>query len=335
MKIKFIILGLLLAIFFFTDIYFGSVNISFQEFVSAFKGNGNEAIRLIIFEFRLPKAITAIFVGIALAVSGLQMQTIFRNPLAGPYVLGISSGASLGVAILVLGFSSVFAISEFNIIGSWAIVIAACTGAFLILMLIMAISHRVKDILTLLILGVMFGAATTSIVSILQYFSSESLLKVFILWTLGSLSNVSDLQLEILIACVILGLAIALITVKNLNALLLGENYAKSLGINVNRTRVLIFISTSLLAGSVTAFCGPIGFVGIAVPHISRILFKTGNIRILLPSSIIVGANIVLISDIVAQLPGSDKVLPINSITALIGVPIVIWIILKKYKFSS
>ncbi|MBA7519929.1 Hemin transport system permease protein HmuU [subsurface metagenome] len=263
------------------------------------------------------------------------MQTVFRNPLAGPYVLGISAGASLGVAILVLGFSSFFALGNLQNLGNWAIVIAACLGSALILLLILAVSFRVSDIMTILILGIMFGSATTALVGILQYFSTETMLKAFIIWTMGSLGSVSKMQLNILLFCVIVGTLTAFLSSKMLNALLLGESYAKSMGLNIKLSRIIVFAGTSILAGSVTAFCGPIGFIGIAVPHIARMTFKTSNHLYLFTGTVIIGASLLLISDVISQLPGYEKILPINSVTALLGIPVVIWIIIRKRKGAS
>jgi len=329
-------LSIILIILFVFDVFLGSVNIPVKEvFRVIFTGEAERPEYLtIIYKFRIPKAITALFAGFALSVSGLQMQTIFRNPLAGPYVLGISAGASLGVAVLVMGISSFTIVSQVGAIGNWMIVISAWLGSGLILFLILIVSLRVKDIMTILILGIMFGSATSAIVSILQYFSNESMLKAFIVWTMGSLGGVSLAQLNVLIPSVIIGLTITFLSIKMLNAMLVGENYAKSMGLNVRMSRFLIFFSTSLLAGSVTAFCGPIGFIGIAVPHIARIVFKTANNNTLLPGSMIVGGIVLLLSDIISQIPGKENTLPINSITALVGIPIVIWIIIKNEKLS-
>lgn len=332
-----IILSLILFFLFISDVFLGSINIPIKDVLKVvFTGKTNHPEYLtIIYKFRIPKALTAIFAGFALSVSGLQMQTIFKNPLAGPYVLGISSGASLGVAILVMGVSTFSVVSQFGVLGNWMIVISAWLGSGLILFLILAISIRVKDIMTILILGIMFGSATSAIVNILQYFSNESMLKAFIVWTMGSLGGVSMAQLNVLIPSVIIGLIISLLSIKVLNAMLVGENYAKSMGLNIRLSRFLIFFSTSLLAGSVTAFCGPIGFIGIAVPHIARMVFKTANHKILLPGSMMMGGAILLLSDIIAQLPGQENTLPINSITALVGIPVVIWIIIRNQKIST
>jgi iron complex transport system permease protein len=319
---------------FVLDLFLGSVNISFPDIIKTLVTghNSNHELEVVILDFRLPKALAAILAGIALSVSGLQMQTVFRNPLAGPDVLGISSGASLGVALLVLGLPSFFTSNISSILGNWALIIAACVGAAVTLFIILIISSRVRDIMTILILGIMIGAAISSVVSILQYFGSESLLKSFVVWTLGSLGNISKLQIGILSSCIALGLTLSFISVKKLDALLLGEKYAFTMGLNLKRTRLLIFISTSILAGSTTAFCGPIAFIGIAIPHICRIIFKTSEHRILLFATVIAGATILLLCDIISQLPGSNLTIPINSVTALIGIPIVIWIITRNRK---
>lgn len=332
-----IILIITLVGLFITDILLGSVTIPVKEVIKIlFTGQTDHSEYFtIVYHFRIPKALTALFAGFALSVSGLQMQTIFKNPLAGPYVLGISAGASLGVAILVMGISSFAIVSQFGVLGNWTIVTAAWLGSGLILFLIMAISARVKDIMTILILGIMFGSATTAVVNILQYFSNESMLKAFVIWTMGSLGGVSLAQLKVLIPGVIIGLIITFLLIKILNAMLVGENYAKSMGMNVRLSRFLVFFSTSLLAGSITAFCGPIGFIGIAVPHIARILFRTANHKSLLPGTMIIGGIVLLFSDIVSQLPGQENTLPINSITALIGIPVIIWIIIKNQKLAA
>lgn len=330
-------LSVLLIIIFTLDIFIGSVKIPFKEIFQVL-GSGNSGNRIweaIILDFRLPKAITAVLAGAALSVSGLQMQTIFRNPLAGPYVLGISSGASLGVAILVLGFSSFLTNQSVQHLGSWTQIFAAWIGSGLVLFLILAVSLRVQDIMTILILGILFGSATSAIVSIFQYFSHQSMLKVFVIWSMGSLGNLSHAQLNILVPCIIGGLFLSFIFSKILNALLLGETYARTLGINIRFSRIMLFISTSILAGSITAFCGPIGFIGIAVPHIVKILFRSANHYFLIPGTILAGAIILLLSDIISQLPGTDNILPVNSVTALLGIPVVIWIIIKNKRITG
>jgi iron complex transport system permease protein len=331
------ILGVLLVIVFIADLFVGSSKIPATEiFRMLVTGKSDNQIwATIFFNFRIPKAITAVLAGAALSVSGMQMQTIFRNPLAGPYVLGISSGASLGVALLVLGFTSRITNQSIHYFGNWAQIMAAWIGAGLVLFLILAVSTRVQDIMTILILGILFGSATSAIVSILQYFSHQSMLKAFVIWSMGSLGNLSKEQLNILVPCIIIGLLFSFMFSKILNALLLGETYAKSLGVNIKLSRIMLFISTSILAGSITAFCGPIGFIGIAVPHIVRIIMKSANHYYLIPGSLIAGAIMLLISDIVSLLPGYDTVLPVNSVTALLGIPVVIWIILENKKISS
>lgn len=280
-------------------------------------------------DFRFPRAIVAVISGMALAISGLEMQTYFRNPLAGPYVLGISAGASLGVALLIMGLSLI-SLPVSSGINQWYIVIAAWTGAGLVMVLILAVSARINDITTILILGILFGSITMAFVSILQYFSSDTEVKTFIIWTLGSLGNVTRQQLNIMVPSIIAGIILAFLSIKSLNLLLLGEQYAKSMGVNIHMARLLVFISTSILAGTITAFCGPIGFIGIVVPHIARMIFSSSDHRILIPGTLVLGAVAMIISDIISQLPGSQQVLPINSVTSMLGVPVVIWIILRK-----
>lgn len=324
-----------MMLFFILDIFLGSVSLRASEVIDAiFRTTGNNS-EIIILKFRLPKAITALIVGVALSLSGLQMQTVFRNPMAGPYVLGISSGASLGVAFVILGFSSAVTPDSLNNLGNWILVAAAWTGAGAVMLLIMAISSRVKDIMTILILGIMLSSGISAIVTIMQYFSSESMLKTYVIWTMGSLGNLTENQLNVLLISVSAGVLLSLFSSKMLNALLLGENYAGSIGLNVRFARGVIFICTSILAGSVTAFCGPIGFIGIAVPHITRILFKTSDHRILIPGTIVLGGAVMLLSDIISQLPGSESVLPLNAVTSLIGIPVVIWVIMRNKKYSG
>lgn len=333
--IVFSVLTVLLFLLFIADISTGTSVIGFRQIINIlFRGGDSEWMPILI-NFRIPRALTAIIAGIALSISGLQMQTVFRNPLAGPYVLGISSGASLGVAILILGISGGAGMVAVSFAGNWAIVVAAWIGSGLVLLLIMVVSVRVRDIMTVLILGIMFASAISAVVSIMQYFSNESMLKAFIVWTMGSLGNLSWMQLRVLIASIIAGVFLSLATLKNLDALALGEDYAISLGLNVHLSRLLIFVSTSVLAGSVTAFCGPIAFIGIAVPHITRLLFRQSSHRILVPGSILTGSVIMLAGDLLSQLPGSDRVLPINSVTALIGIPVMVWIIIRRNRLIS
>jgi iron complex transport system permease protein len=334
---RLIISGLLVLvlIFFILDILFGSVSIKASEVIRVIFTSTESNFETIVLRFRLPKAITALTVGVALSLSGLQMQTVFRNPMAGPYVLGISSGASLGVAFVILGFSAHITPDSINGLGNWILVAASWVGAGAVMMLIMVISSRVKDIMTILILGIMLSSGISAIVIIMQYFSNETMLKAYVIWTMGSLGNLTASQLNVLLISVSSGVILSLFSSKMLNALLLGENYAASIGLNVRFARIVIFICTSILAGSVTAFCGPIGFIGIAVPHIARILFKTSDHKILIPGTILIGGAVMLMSDIISQLPGSENVLPVNAVTSLIGIPVVIWVILRNRKYSG
>lgn len=291
----------------------------------------HESWHYIIQNYRFPKALTAILVGSGLGISGLLMQTLFRNPLAGPFVLGITSGASLGVALVILGagFGGVFASL---LLSKWSIVIAASLGSFLVLLAVLMVSSKVKDTMAILIIGLMFGSITAAVVSVLSYFSSAEQLQQYIFWGFGSLGNLSWSELLIFFIIYCFGILLSILSIKGLNTLLLGENYAKSLGLNIKQSRYIIIIATSLLAGTITAFAGPIAFIGLAIPHITRQVFNTSNHKILLPAVFLIGAIIMLICDTVAQVPGSDYTLPINAITSLIGAPVVIWLLVRKQK---
>lgn len=315
--ILFIVLGLLTALLFMLDLSVGSVAVPLPDVWAALTGGDcPEATAKIILNIRLVKAVVALLAGAALTVSGLQMQTLFRNPLAGPYVLGISSGASLGVALVVLA----------GVGSSVGIAGAAWIGAGAVLLVIAAVGHRIKDIMVILILGMMFSSGVSAVVQILQYLSKEESLKAFVIWTMGSLGEVTSAQLLILIPSVAAGLLLAVLTIKPLNLLLFGEEYAVTMGLNVRRARGLIFLSTTLLAGTVTAFCGPIGFIGLAMPHVTRLLFRNSDHRVLLPGTILTGAAVLLVCDLISKL----FTLPINAITALLGIPIVVWIVLRN-----
>lgn len=325
-----LILALLLA--FLLDIWLGSVRIPVKEVFNVLIGGSveNQAWEKIILLFRLPKAATAIMAGGALAVSGLMMQSFFRNPLAGPFVLGISSGASLGVALMVMaGFTGVF------LVNSLGIIVAASVGAGLAFSLVLVASIRIKDSATLLIIGLMVGSITGAIVGTLQYFSSAKQLQAFTIWTFGSLSNVNISDLPLFMAVIGLGLLTAYLLFKPMNAILLGEQYAQSMGVNIGWLRNGILISTGLLAGVVTAYCGPIAFVGIAVPHLTRVVFTTTDHKKLIPAVFLMGSVLLLVCDIVAQLPGNEHVLPINVVTSILGAPVVIWVILKKRNLGT
>lgn len=318
------------------NISLGSVYIPFTDILSSiFNEEGlKDSWKYIIINYRIPKAITAILVGSGLSIGGLLMQTLFRNPLAGPYVLGISSGASLGVAILILGSSiiggSFLAFSNSNIFLS----IAASLGSFLVLLAVMIVSRRVKNTMTILIIGLMFGSVTAAIISVLAYFSSAEYLQQYLFWSFGSLGNLTWNEIALFAFIYVLGIVLVIPTIKPLNSLLLGENYAKSLGVNFNKTKNLILLTTSLLTGVITAFSGPIAFVGLATPHVTKLIFNTSNHKILLPAVAFMGAIIMLISDTIAQLPNSEYTLPINAITSLFGAPVVIWLLLRKKKMN-
>ena len=328
----FCLLTLLLVLLFAADLLLGSVAVSAREVVDALFGGGESQQAVLIRTFRLPKAVVGVLAGAALSCSGLQMQTLFRNPLAGPYVLGISSGASLGVALFLMGAPLLGVAFASDFVRNMGIIGAAWIGAAGILFIIMAVSARIKDIMAILILGIMFGSAATALVEILQYLSPETALKSFVVWTMGSLGGVSVAQLHIIAGVVLLGLLLSVVLIKPLNLLLLGENYARTMGLDVGRTRLLLCLSTVLLAGTVTAFCGPIGFVGIAVPHVARMIFGNADHRVLVPGSILLGSVVMLLCDIIAQLPGYEMVLPINTVTALLGIPIVVWVIVRNRK---
>lgn len=325
-KILFTALLILLTALFIMDIATGDISISISEIADTLMGRNTDIARKsIIIDIRLVKALMALLAGAALSVSGLQMQTVFRNPLAGPYVLGISSGASIGVALFVLAIP-VFNLNlplELRSVGTAG---AAWIGSAAMLLLIISISRKIKDIMVILILGMMISSGVSAFVEILQYLSNEAALKSYIIWTMGSLGDVTTSQLGIIAPIIVAGLILAVYTLKDLNIILLGDNYARTLGLNLKRSRTLIFISTTLLAGTITAFCGPIGFIGLAVPHLTRMLFRSSDHRIVLPGAVIIGSVVLIICDIISKY----LTLPINTITALMGIPIVILIVTKN-----
>ena len=320
--ILFAMLAALTLFLFLLDLAVGAVAVPLGDVWAALTGGDcPRATAKIILNIRLIKAVVALLAGAALSVSGLQMQTLFRNPLAGPYVLGISSGASLGVALVVLaGFGSSIGIAG-----------AAWLGAALVLVVIAAVGHRIKDIMVILILGMMFSSGVGAIVQILQYLSKEESLKAFVIWTMGSLGDVTFDQLAVLVPSIIAGLLLAVVTIKPLNLLLFGEEYAVTMGLNVRRSRGLLFLSTTLLAGTVTAFCGPIGFIGLAMPHVTRMLFRNSDHRVLVPGTVLSGAAVLLLCDLVSKM----FPLPINAITALLGIPIVVWVVLRNKSVTA
>lgn len=311
------------------NVSLGSVSIPFN---TVFKSLIGSTENYIIQNYRLPKAITAILVGSGLGISGLLMQTLFRNPLAGPFVLGITSGASLGVALIIMGSSVLGGFFTTLLISKWSLVIAASLGSFLVLLTVLIVSSRVRDTMAILIIGLMFGSITAAVVSVLSYFSSAEDLQQYIFWGFGSLGDLQWNELKIFALIYSLGLLFSIASIKALNTLLLGENYAKSLGLNIKQSRLIIIIATSLLAGTITAFAGPIAFIGLAIPHLTRQVFNTSNHKILLPAVFLFGAIIMLICDSIAQLPNTDYTLPINAITSLIGAPVVVWLLVRKKK---
>jgi len=333
-KKHFLILSVLLIVLFFVNISLGSVMIPIQDIMAVLMGENasKESWEIIVLNFRIPKAITAVMVGSGLSVSGLLMQTLFRNPLAGPFVLGISSGASLGIAFLLLGsslFGGFLVSSSFT---HWSLAIAASLGAFLVLSAVIIAANNVRNTMSILIIGLMFGSFTAAIISVLAYFSEASQIQQYVFWSFGSLGNLSWQELFIFAVFYFVGIIGIIPIIKPLNSLLLGENYAKSLGIHLQKTRNTILVITSILTGVITAFSGPIAFVGLAVPHVARMFFTTSNHKVLVPATLLLGAIILLICDIIAQLPTSEFTLPINAITALFGAPVVIWLLVRKKK---
>ena len=323
--ILFTVLILLLITSVFADLLFGSIHIAFADFFQTIFGkNSNSILHEIIINYRLPKALTAILAGASLSVAGLLLQTLFRNPLADPYILGVSSGASLGVALVVMAG----AFLPITIIQSgWTQILAAVVGAALVLSAVIAVSYKVRNVVSLLIVGIMFGTICSSLITVLQNASNPDMLKIFIAWTFGSLV-VSWSYLLVLLPVMLIGIVAAFMIQKPLDGLLLGEQYAQTMGISVKTMRIVIVVITGVLAGGITAFTGPIAFVGVAVPHLARGLFRTSEHRILMSASAVCGAILLLSCDIITQIPTNP--LPINTVSALLGAPVIIWILLKK-----
>jgi iron complex transport system permease protein len=320
---------LALLLLFMLNMSLGSVLIPLPEIINAFfDSNANEIYQVIIFDYRLPKAIAAVLVGFALSVSGMMMQTYFRNPLAGPYVLGLSSGSSLAVALLIMG-GSFFSI---GVVNQWAISLASIVGSFVLFLLIILVAKRIKQSMGILLVGVMFSSFAGAIMSVLSFFSSAENLQKFTFWSMGSLANLTWLQIGIVTFFVLSGLSLAFMQIKTLNALLLGETYAISMGINLHKNKYVIILATALLTGVTTAFVGPIAFVGMMVPHLVKMLFKTSQHHLIFWHALWVGGSLMLLFDMIAQLPGSSYTLPINAVTSLVGAPFVVWIILKRSK---
>jgi len=330
-NVFFIALAIVLILSFSLDLVLGSVMIPVRELLAAFQPGGESNAQFILFQFRLPKAITSLLVGAGLSLAGLLMQTLFRNPLAGPYVLGISSGASLGVAVFVMtaGLGGM-SMAGYQLVSSIGIVGAAIAGSVLVMMLVIAVSIRVSDSVSILIIGIMFGSITGAVVSVISYFSDPDYVHSFLVWTYGSVADVSWNQLLIIAPLTLLGIGVSFGLLKPLNGLILGENYAKGIGINVRTARMVIILLTGIMAGGLTAFTGPIAFIGVAVPHLARNVFKTNDHRVLVPAVLLIGSILMLICDVISQLPGSNQLLPINSVTALFGAPVVIWVIARN-----
>ena len=318
-------LAALMLVLFIVDLAVGAADVSLSDIVKTFAGDDAGMAGKILRNFRIPKATVAVIAGVSLSVSGLQMQTVFRNPLADPYVLGVSSGAGLGAALFIMGASFIAKEQLLNI----GVYLAAWTGSILVLILILAVSTRIREVMTVLILGVMFGGAVSALVGILQYFSSETNLKTYVIWTMGSLGAVASDKLYIMIAAFCVGIFLSILSIKPLNALLLGETYARSMGVNMRRSQNLIFLSAGILTGTVTAFCGPVGFIGIAVPHLARMVFRQADHRILAPGAMLIGASVMLLCDLVSQIIKPGMALPINSVTSLLGIPVIIFVIIK------
>ena len=329
--ILFLLLAVMLVVAAFGDLLLGTTRIPLDEVWAVLVGESTNANYIkIVTELRLPKIIVAVLSGVALAVSGLQMQTLFRNPLAGPYVLGINSGASLGVALFTLAMP-MFGLVSGSLVMRLGLTGMAWIGSAAILLMIMALSRKIKNINTILIIGMMLGSAISAIVGVLQYIGSEESLKAFVVWTMGSISSVTLSDIAVFAPAVVVGLALSVMAIKSLNMLLLGENNARTMGLNVARSRLVLFLSTTLLAGSVTAFCGPIGFIGLAMPHLARFTFRTADHRILLPASMLWGALSMVLCSLVADVVAhSSVVLPVNTITALLGVPIIIFVVVRN-----
>lgn len=326
-KALFLFLTLLCVVLFAVDIFLGSVNLPFSEVLNTLQGRGSGTVRYIVIEHRLPKALTALLAGIGLSLSGLLMQTLFRNPMAGPYVLGITSGASLGVGLLLMGGAAIpmlGAISESPL----SIIIASWLGSGLVMLAILSVASRLKDILAILIVGLMVGSFASAMISVLSIYSSAEQLQKFTFWSMGNLSNLSWDALTWLSLAMLPGFLLAVYCIKPLDALLLGENYAVSTGVRIQHVRLLIITATAILAGSITAFAGPIAFIGLASPHIARLIFKSGSHRIIFGATMLAGIALMLLCDILSQTGG--VLLPINAVTSAVGAPIVIWLILRK-----
>lgn len=322
---------------FLLDISLGPLNIPMKEVFRSLTGQpvSKDTWEFIILNYRLPKSITAILVGMGLSVSGLLMQTLFRNPLAGPDVLGLSSGSSLGVAFVIMGAGLLPGVAGMFLISSYGIILASCLGSFAVLITLLFVARRLRDTTATLIVGLMFGSFSSAIVGVLTYFSTAEQLQKFTFWALGNLGNLSWTSIIILTVATAIGLVLGMASIKSLNTMLLGENYARSLGLNLRKSRLTIIFATSILAGSITAFAGPIAFIGLAVPHMTKLIFQTSEHRILFWGTLLCGAIIMLVCDMLCQFPGTETILPINAITSIIGAPVVIWLVVRKRKIIN
>ena len=325
-----------MVLFMFLNIALGSVSIPLPAVWDILTGTREAPANWtnIIWKSRFPQVLTALVAGAGLSISGLQMQTVFKNPLADPSVLGISSGASLGVALVVLMSGTIggIALSQAGILGEVALTVAAIAGAMAVMALIVLASHKVKGNVTLLIIGVMIGYLANAIIGILKYFSVEEDVKAYVIWGLGSFSRVSGDQMGIFTGIMAVLIPLSMLSVKTLNLLLLGDGYARNLGLNIKRARILVILSAGVLTAIVTAYCGPIAFLGLAVPHLCRMVFQTSDHRVLMPASVLVGASLALMCNLLARMPGLEGALPVNSVTALIGAPIVASVLFRKRK---
>ncbi len=332
LSVRLIMAGLFIfmILLFVADLLLGSTRLAAGDVIRSLFGHGTPHGEIIIMQFRLPKALTAVMAGAAMSVSGLLMQTLFRNPLAGPDVLGVSSGAGLGVALTVLTITPLFSFAPGSPLQDWSLILAAWAGAGAVMMVIMAVSARMRDIMTVLIVGLLLASAISAVVSLLQYFSNEAMLKTYVIWTMGNLGNMSYSQIRTLTVATLAGMVLAVVMIKPLNAMLMGETFSRTVGVNMKMTRIILLAAASILAGSVTAFCGPLAFIGVAVPHVARIIFGTTDHRTLMPGVALSGAVILLISDMISTLPGGGQIIPVNTVTSLIGIPVVLWIIIGR-----
>jgi iron complex transport system permease protein len=335
-RLLFVLLLLLLAVLLLFNIGLGQVSIPVNEVLKSIFGSksSKDTWEYILFNYRFPKAITALLVGVGLSVCGLFMQTLFRNPLAGPYVLGLSSGSSLGVALVIMGASFMPQFLADSLLSNYGIILASSLGSFFVLLAVLFVSQKLKNTMAILIVGLMFSSFTSAIVSTLSFFTTAEQLQKFTFWSMGNLGNLSWSQVFILLVTVLVGLLLGVFQIKALDALLLGENYAKSLGVNFRKSQFMIIVATSLLSGGITAFVGPIAFIGLAVPHITKLVFQTSKHWVLFWGTLCFGAITMLVCDLISQLLLSGTILPINSITSIVGAPIVIWLLLKKRNFS-